>query len=208
MDNYKIGKRLLKKDLMKMNGKKIFLSSNNESEGVNIVNLDYCMGNTTTEVLINSHGNFTYLSCLDDNTAMFECLDLENPNQKQFKGWEILEKIDKGELKKGTELVSDVGYTYIIYEFQPNNPVIAFKNLDGTITYPESPALQNRTYTIKEKEYLTFDEAFKSNKLFKHKNFPRLGTIHYVLNELNGYVCEAIMSMLNEKAWEVEDTSK
>jgi hypothetical protein len=128
---------------------------------------------------------------------------IEEP--KQYKGWEVLKMIDEGDLKEGSELISDYGYGYIVKKFGSQDNTLVLSNKSDSITYLQSPALQMRTFIIKEKEYLNFDEARNSNKKFKYKDWNSFMTIGDIMFKLcSDYHDAEITKLLNEKAWEVE----
>lgn len=144
-------------------------------------------------------------------TAKEECTLKEE--KKTYKGWKILKMIDEGELKEGDELVDDWENTEYIIESKYGNPILKFKNNKELDVIFDTLLL--RTFTIKEKECMTFDEARKTNKNFKYKDwgFGYL-TLLGVLRELDkiteGYSLKEkdkldyYNNIMNEKAWEIE----
>lgn len=115
-----------------------------------------------------------------------------------MKGWEILKMIDEGkkniafEKANGTRMGCLIdGNGYLRYE-------------DGSINVSYAYLMENE-FVIKKK-YLTFDEARKSGKRFKHKQFGcDYMRLHEVIGTLRNFSDKAIDELLDEKAWEVED---
>lgn len=111
---------------------------------------------------------------------------------KTYKGWEILKMIDEGNLKEGDKIISDADIVYIVDHFT-NQRYLNSTNSNRILT---PLALQLRTFTIKEKEYMTFDEARKLG-IPKHKN------LGFTLSGTN-YGMQQFIRDMDMKLWEVE----
>lgn len=143
-----------------------------------------------------------YIHVLEKNVISYKEL-IERSNT--YTGWQILKMIDERELKEGDKLINDCDATYII-DFDNTEEKLYLRYEDENLNIPTSKALQFRTFTIKEKEYATFDEARKSGKKFKYKKWDTyedlLRVLWYLLYKHSN---EEANNMLDEKAWEVED---
>jgi len=133
-----------------------------------------------------------------------EEVELPAKPQTQFTGWEILKNIDEGFLKEGTKFINEYGVTYIVKKEYENGKDRLYLGLCNDEHYVTSQALQFRTFTIKAKEYLTFDEARNSGEPFKHKNMMDFNDdIWEVFEQLRIFGSNKINKMLSEKLWEI-----
>jgi hypothetical protein len=112
---------------------------------------------------------------------------------KTYYGDEILKMIREGELKEDAILISiSKGGTGTV-------------NMFGQFTFNQFKEFEPFEIFV-EKEYITFDEARKSGKKFKHKDMKKYhGSIYSVFEELVDLGNIKINQMLDEKAWEAED---
>lgn len=123
--------------------------------------------------------------------------------KKTYKGWEILKMIDEGKLKIGDKLLTDTKSNVEIKEKTFG------ENKQAVITWDNEEVLScfliARTFVIKEKEYMTFDEARKSGKRFRHKDMlGKYYSLNSVFYHLAVHHSSGVRRMLDEKAWEVE----
>lgn len=135
---------------------------------------------------------------------------LENNESKEYYGDEILKMMREGKLKENDRLFgkyddSDKSINEFIIENDGNN--LCLKEIINHTNWHTKEIdfwqLLHVIFTIKEKEYFTFDEARKSGKKFKYKTWNNYRNIQEVCRKLPG--CMEINKMLDEKAWEVED---
>lgn len=193
--NYKKGRLLTVKDLLKMGKQKVVLTINNIDE-IHMVKLVYYP--FINYILVDENG-FSYYS---GNFSIYEYID-----EKQYQGWEILKMINEGKLEEGTTLIDDWNATEYTIKKKYDHLILAFKSTNGLDVIVDSLLL--RTFTIKEKEYLTFDEARKSQKRFKHRHMNDYSyNIWMVLKQLSFYCPSDINKMLDEKAWEIEEEKR
>lgn len=127
--------------------------------------------------------------------------------QNIYIGWEIAKMIAEKQLKEGIK--------FIWHGNLIDNEII-FKVHRGLLVREDSKRmmevqflinnLDTGYFTIKEKEYVSFDEARKSGKRFKYKEWNTyedlLRVLWYLLYKHSN---EEANNMLDEKAWEVED---
>lgn len=109
---------------------------------------------------------------------------------KQYTGIEILQMIKDRKLKDGD--------TYKIVGG------LNFK-VGGNITPTMASFLNDKFTIIKQKEYITFNEARKSNKMFRYKGWSGFYTLKDTLEYLSTCSYETINKMLDEKSWEIEE---
>lgn len=130
---------------------------------------------------------------------------IEGP--KIYYGDEILKMIREGKLKEDTKVIfqGDFGdYPKFEYKVRPFECGCLGLSQDGGII--KGNILSFGTFIIQEKEYMTFDEARKSGKRFKHKSMDVFSyRIWDVLKQFEGYSSNDINTMINEKYWEVEE---
>jgi hypothetical protein len=135
-----------------------------------------------------------YILLDDDKDKVYcptSCFKIVEEVNKTYTLIGILQKIVNNELKDDD----------IIKLNEASSKVKEFKRL--RIPFE---ALKINGYTIKEKEYLTFDEARKIGKKFKHKNwinFVDINSALYIISEK--YIRDSINEILDEKSWEVEE---
>jgi hypothetical protein len=114
-------------------------------------------------------------------------LKVEKP--KTYKGWEILKMIDEGDLKEGDKYINNNDREFIV----------------GAWLEPTVKAFTTNTFTIKEKEYMSFEEAIKTGKKFKHKDWDGYYNFIESIKKVSWKSDTHIDQMLEEKVWEVED---
>lgn len=108
---------------------------------------------------------------------------------KTYKGWEILKMIDEGKLKEGDKYINNNDREFTV---------------EGWLE-PTVKAFVTDIFTIKEKEYMTFMDAVKTGKKFKHKDMEgECKTFGVILSNLaHCYTDDVVSKMVQEKAWEV-----
>ncbi|MDF2804877.1 MAG: hypothetical protein K0S61_4782 [Anaerocolumna sp.] len=115
---------------------------------------------------------------------------LKVEESKTYKGWEILKMINEGELKDGDKYIRNDSAIFEI----------------GAGLQPNTKSWAKDTFTIPEKEYMTFEEAIKHKKIFKYKDWECYRGVANAMSKLGTtYTNEEIEEMINEKAWEVEE---
>lgn len=109
---------------------------------------------------------------------------------KTYKGWEILKMIDEGKLEENTILVS-CGKSAGTLEMFLNGGIELMKSNEPFVIF-------------KEKEYMTFIEAIKTDAKFKYKTWDNYDTLEEAIYDLSNLSNEQIGEMIKEKAWEVQ----
>lgn len=125
---------------------------------------------------------------------------------KQYTGIEILQMIKDGQLKEGAELLGympDGIQDGIMRIRDSGNGRLYIENVGDRDT--DAWDLINMTFSIKEKEYISFDEARRSGKRFKFKGWEIYCDLKDVLIMMIGCSNDIIQELLNNKVWEVEN---
>lgn len=125
-----------------------------------------------------------------------------------YYGDEILKMIREGKLTEGDKLTGHYADEECV-----DCRLMVYKNPNDTLNIQDideqedidSWDLLNMTFQLKQKEYLTFDEARKSGRRFKYRNWIQFQNLREVMLDLSNYDGGSISILLNEKAWEIED---
>lgn len=129
-------------------------------------------------------------------------------NQKTYEGWQILKMIKEGKLKEGQELTAILSNEEIglfVVTIGDNNTYY-LRDIKDEEEDVDSWDLLNMTFVVKEKEYLTFEQARKTGKKFKYKDwdnyYPLVNVIlkfPYLIQNNND-----MNKLLDDKVWEIE----
>lgn len=143
----------------------------------------------------------------DDELELLEDIKEENATNT-YHGDEIIKMIREGSLKENDKLIAYINgeeeTTFIIKT--DSNGRFYIKEVDSEYDDVDSWDLINMTFSIKEKEYLTFTEAIKSGKKFKHKDW---NTIYMTTKEIFNFIIhsgfkESLIEQLDKRVWELE----
>jgi len=124
-----------------------------------------------------------------------------------YTGWQILKMIDEGQLKEDMKIIWHNGEDIHREEFVLRNDRCLYStkyHKEANISY-FIHAIGQGYFTIKEKEYVKFDEARNSGKRFKYKEWNEYRYVGKVLYELSKRDNNTINRLMNEKAWEVKN---
>lgn len=121
-----------------------------------------------------------------------------------LKGWQITKMISEGTLKDGDSYI----------RLRVNDGIRKIKEMEFTIgssSMPDYYSFINDEFKLKEKEYMTFDEARmktlenESLSCFKHRDMPdfkpTIAVFAWLIKEKSD---KEINKMLSEKLWEVK----
>lgn len=133
----------------------------------------------------------------------------EFSNTKQYHGEEIIKMIREGNLKENDNLIAYInGEEETIFVIRTDsNGRFYIQEIDSEYDDIDSWDLINMTFSIKEKEYLTFTEAIKSGKKFKHKDWRNIDCM--TTKEIFNFIIhsgfnESLIEQLDKKVWELE----
>lgn len=125
-----------------------------------------------------------------------------------YVGWQIAKMMAEKQLKNGMKLIwhGNLIDNEIIFDIIHGGHVIRQDSKQMMEVQFLINNLDTGYFTIKEKEYITFDAARKSGKKFKYKEWDTyedlLRVLWYLLYRHSN---EEANNMLDEKAWEVEN---
>lgn len=139
-----------------------------------------------------------------------ELLEDDKEESNTYYGDEILKMIREDKLKEGDRLSG-----YYTDSERVDCDLIVHKNPNDTLNIQDvneqedidSWDLINMTFSIKEKERVTFTEAIKSGKKFKHKDWRNIDymTTKEVFNFIiHSGLKESFVEQLDKKVWELE----
>lgn len=125
--------------------------------------------------------------------------EIDKTGIRKFTGLELLQLIDAGLIENGTMFIAEDNSQILLME---NELIPQNGQMMGTIIDFLKEVF---VIKLKEKKYITFDEARKSGKKFKHKTWNRFRNLSGVLATISYCKDEKINELLTEKAWEVEN---
>jgi len=188
--NCRKGKRLSLIDLWNMDGEKVILILNNDNEEeiytVKLTyNKEYGIG-----ILIDEIGLYTFTTIFNEdyNIKVYEYIEekiekiIPLPSLIEYRFWQIMQMIHEGNLKD-EDIITEIHY----------GDNYKIENLLNDCTIKN---FINSLFTIKEKEYLTFNEAKKLGTP-SHKEFG-----DYLHEDF--YCIKDLITEMDKKVWEVK----
>lgn len=127
------------------------------------------------------------------NKSYFREVDKEQP--QTYKSWEIVKMIQDGILKDHDIIIDKYNKWYRVKDIRTGE-------YETDLFFDD----EDNVFTIRTRKYVTFDEAIKSKKYLKYKEWNVFESLKDALYKLGDqYLSREINNMINEKAWEIED---